>query len=350
MDKNKLLQELIPLLLTWYRTHRRALPWREEPTPYHVWLSEVMLQQTRIEAVIPYYERFLRELPSVRDLAACPDDKLMKLWEGLGYYSRARNLKKAAIAIMEEHDGELPSTAAALRKLSGIGDYTAGAIASIAFGEGEPAVDGNVLRVLMRLFGSYDDILAQSTKKATADALRAVYPKGEDAKNLTEAIMELGEVICIPNGEAKCSLCPLAEICTAKREGLIGELPYKSPKKGRKIEEKTVFLLSSREFYAIRKRKNAGLLAGLWELPNTEGTLSEEEVWEYLRAMGLVPISVSPLGEATHIFTHMEWHMTGYAVECLMPEGDFLWRSGADICENYAIPTAFRAYAKRIEK
>ena len=348
MDRKEILKEMIPPLLAWYQENRRELPWRKDPTPYHVWLSEVMLQQTRIEAVIPYYERFLRELPTVEALACCEDDKLMKLWEGLGYYSRARNLKKAANTVMERHGGELPHTAAELRGLAGIGDYTAGAIASIAFGEGEPAVDGNVLRVLMRLFGSREDIMAQSVKKSAADSLRAVYPTGADAKNLTEALMELGEVICIPNGEAKCEKCPLSHLCVAKREGIIDELPYRSPKKGRKIEEKTVFLLSSHGQFAVRKREEKGLLAGLWELPNTMGKLNESMATDHVRALGLVPVSIVPMESAIHIFTHIEWHMTGYAVECAEPAGDFIWKSAEDIRENHAIPTAFRAFSKHI--
>ena len=348
MNSKKELEKLVPLLLSWYGAHKRPLPWRDDPSPYHVWISEIMLQQTRIEAVIPYYERFLRELPTVADLAACEDDKLMKLWEGLGYYSRARNLKKAANTVMERYGGTLPHTAAELRGLAGIGDYTAGAIASIAFGEGEPAVDGNVLRVLMRLFGSHEDILAQSVKKSAADALRAVYPTGADAKNLTEALMELGEVICIPNGEAKCERCPLSHLCAAKREGLIDELPYRSPKKGRKIEEKTVFLLSSHGQFAVRKREEKGLLAGLWELPNIAGKLDESAAADHVRALGLAPVSIVPMESATHIFTHIEWHMTGYAVECAEPAGDLIWKSARDIRENHAIPTAFRAFAKHI--
>ena len=348
MDRKEILKEMIPPLLAWYQENRRELPWRKDPTPYHVWLSEVMLQQTRIEAVIPYYERFLRELPTVEALACCEDDKLMKLWEGLGYYSRARNLKKAANTVMERYGGELPHTAAELRGLAGIGDYTAGAIASIAFGEGEPAVDGNVLRVLMRLFGSREDIMAQSVKKSAADSLRAVYPTGADAKNLTEALMELGEVICIPNGEAKCEKCPLSHLCVAKREGFIDELPYRSPKKGRNIEEKTVFLLSSHGQFAVRKREEKGLLAGLWELPNTMGKLNESMAADHVRALGLVPVSIVPMESATHIFTHIEWHMTGYAVECAEPAGDFIWKSAEDIRENHAIPTAFRAFSKHI--
>ena len=350
MNNQKKLKSMITPLLSWYEKNERPLPWRKDPTPYHVWISEIMLQQTRIEAVIPYYERFLKEIPDVASLAAVPDDKLMKLWEGLGYYSRARNLKKAALTVMEKYDGKLPDSAEELRRLSGIGDYTAGAIASISFGKPEPAVDGNVLRVIMRYLGKTDDIALQSTKKETAHALRSVYPSGKSAKNLTQAIMELGESVCIPNGQPKCEFCPLAALCAAKAENLTDSIPVKSPKKPRKQEPKTVFLLSCRGKYAIRKRPEAGLLAKLWEFPNTEQKLSEEEALAYLSSLGLSPIGIASCGEAVHIFTHIEWHMTGYTAECLYPTEDFVWKSSEEILSDYAIPSAFRAYVSHIKK
>ena len=309
-----------------------------------------MLQQTRIEAVIPYYERFLQELPDVASLASVSDDRLMKLWEGLGYYSRARNLKKAACAVMEKHGGELPDSAEKLRSLSGIGDYTAGAIASISFGKPEPAVDGNVLRVIMRYLGKTDDIALQSTKKETAAALRAVYPSGESAKNLTQAIMELGESVCIPNGQPKCEICPLASLCSAKAENLTDSIPVKSPKKPRKQEQKTVFLLSCRGNYAICKRPETGLLAKLWEFPNVQEKLSEAEAFNRLSSLELSPIGITPCGDAVHIFTHIEWHMTGYAAECMTPSEHFVWQSAEEILEHYAIPSAFRAYTEYMKK
>ena len=350
MNQRKELEQIVKPLISWYTEHKRQLPWRNDPTPYHVWISEIMLQQTRIEAVIPYYERFLRELPDVAALAAVDDDKLMKLWEGLGYYSRARNLKKAANQITELHGGALPESADELRKLSGIGDYTAGAISSISFGKPEPAVDGNVLRVIMRVLGKTDDIALQSTKKETASALREVYPEGENAKNLTQAIMELGESVCIPNGEPKCAVCPLSSLCKAKKEDLTDTIPVKSPKKPRKQEQKTVFLLSCRGKYAVCKRAENGLLAGLWEFPNTQNHLSEEEAFAYLGTLGLSPIAVAPCVDAVHIFTHIEWHMTGYAVECLTPCEGFVWKSASEILGEYAIPSAFRAYTEYMKK
>ncbi|MBE6666289.1 MAG: A/G-specific adenine glycosylase [Ruminococcaceae bacterium] len=350
MNDRKKLESLVKRLLAWYEKNKRALPWRNEPSPYHVWISEIMLQQTRIEAVIPYYERFLQELPDIAALASVSDDRLMKLWEGLGYYSRARNLKKAACTVMEKYDGQLPDTAEELRRLSGIGDYTAGAIASISFGRPEPAVDGNVLRVIMRYLGKTDDIALQATKKETAASLRAVYPSGESAKNLTQAIMELGESVCIPNGQPKCGICPLSAFCSAKAENLTDSIPFKSPKKPRKQEPKTVFLLSCRGNYAICQRPETGLLAKLWEFPNAQGKLSEEEAIRHLSSLDLSPVGITPCGDAVHIFTHIEWHMTGYAAECLYPSERFVWKSAEEILSDYAIPSAFRAYVSCIKK
>ena len=343
-------QQMIPLLLEWYEKNKRPLPWRNDPTPYHVWISEIMLQQTRIEAVIPYYERFLKELPDIKSLSEASDDKLMKLWEGLGYYSRVRNLKKAALAVMENHNGELPQTAKELRALAGIGDYSAGAIASICFGEPEPAVDGNVLRVMMRYLGKDDDISLQSTKKALSENLRAVYPTGDDAKKLTSAIMELGESVCIPNGEAKCDICPLKCTCVANQRNLKDVLPVKSAKKPRKQEEKTVFLLSFRGTYAIIKRPDKGLLAKLWEFPNVQGKLSDAQALSYLESLSLSPIGIRPTVDAVHIFTHIEWHMTGYTAECAEPSSSFVWKTADEILSDYAIPSAFRAYVDYMKR
>ncbi len=343
------LTAMIPPLLAWHGEHRRPLPWREDPTPYHVWISEIMLQQTRIEAVIPYYERFLAAFPDIKALAECDDDRLMKLWEGLGYYSRARNLKKAALVIMKDFGGALPDTAEALETLPGIGAYTAGAIASISFGRPTPAVDGNVLRVITRVLGLFDDIMLASTKKEITRLLAAVYPVGDNAKALTEAIMELGESLCIPNGEPKCALCPLADLCAAHKNDLTDKIPVKTPKKARRIENRTVLLLSHRGSYAIRKRPEAGLLARLWEFPSLEGHLTENDLIAHLASQGITPVSVRPLEKATHIFTHVEWHMIGYAVECTAPAPAFLWKSAEEIRTDHAIPTALRAYSEKME-
>lgn len=342
------LNSCLPLIARWYEGNRRPLPWRLAPTPYHVWLSEIMLQQTRIEAVIPYYERFLSQLPTVEALARVEDDRLMKLWEGLGYYSRARNLKKAAEQIVRQYGGELPREAAELKKLPGIGEYTAGAIASIAYGQPEPAVDGNVLRVMTRLLACGEDVAAAKTRAHITALLRESYPSGRDAALLTEGIMELGETVCIPNGEARCPQCPLREHCLAHREGSVERYPVRAPKKERRVEERTVLLLRHGERYAIRKRPAQGLLARLWEFPNTEGKLSEAEAAAYAGTLGVSVCTCVPCGKAKHIFTHVEWHMSAYLMDCEQESGDLQWKTPEEIRRGYSIPTAFRAYQRLI--
>lgn len=352
-DINRI-QSSIPALLQWHRDARRPLPWRQSPTPYHVWLSEIMLQQTRIEAVIPYYHRFLEELPTVEDLAAVSDDRLMKLWQGLGYYSRARNLKKAAEILTSQYGGELPRDFQKLRALPGIGDYTAGAIASIAYGLPYPAVDGNVLRVAMRLLGSREDVMRPETRRRLTDLLRAIYPEGEDAGRLTEAWMELGEAVCIPNGAPRCAQCPLASLCRARELGIQGELPIKSPKKPKREEKKTVLLLHCNGKILLHKRPENGLLASLWEFPNTEGHLSAEEAFSLAVSLGLSPLTVEATPPATHIFTHITWNMVGYYLHCDgTPNPSLPWHTPQEIDSHFAIPTAFSAflaYAKKQEE
>jgi A/G-specific adenine glycosylase len=281
---------------------------------------------------------------SVEALAESDDDRLLKLWQGLGYYSRARNLKKAAITIVKEFGGKLPSDARALRSLPGIGHYTAGAIASIAFGLPQPAVDGNVLRVVMRLCARYDDIMLPATKKAVTDALLAVYPSGRDARLLTEGLMELGETVCIPNGAPRCESCPVREFCQGYADGIAQELPVRNAKKERRIEKRTVLLLSCSGKYALNKRPPRGLLASLWEFPNMEGHMSEDCLRNYLSSVGLSTVTISPIGKAKHIFTHVEWHMIGYHVECSNEIDDFVWAETERIRNEFAVPTAFRYF------
>ena len=349
-DQNRiprmLLEQAVEPLICWYGDHRRALPWRIDPTPYHVWLSEIMLQQTRIAAVIPYYERFLRALPTVKALAEVEDEKLMKLWEGLGYYSRARNLKAAAIQIEAEHGGQLPADYDALLRLPGIGEYTAGAIASIAFGLPRPAVDGNVLRVIMRLCNCHADIAAPATKAAVTEALAAVYPTGREAGMLTEAIMELGEQICVPNGRPRCVDCPLVSLCRAVGANTVEELPKKTPKKPRRIEEKTVFLLVYEGRFGVELRPSGGLLADLWGFPMEEARLSEAEAAD-LATRRWDAVSCEPVGDAKHIFTHVEWHMTGYRVTCKTPPDGVTLATVEELADRYAIPRAFSYFAKQ---
>lgn len=347
-EDGELLSGVLPLIVEWYRADRRSLPWREEPTPYHVWISEIMLQQTRIEAVIPYYRRFLAAFPTVADLAAAEEDRLLKLWEGLGYYSRARNLKKTAGLLMERHGGELPRSVRELKALPGIGDYTAGAIASIAYGEPEPAVDGNVLRVMTRVLAWDADIMEQRTRAAMAAILREKYPSGEAAGLLTEGIMELGETLCIPNGEAKCADCPLRGQCRACLSGAVERYPVKAAPRARRVEERTVLLLRCGGRCAIRRREEKGLLAGLWEFPNLEGSLTQTQIRTLLTEQGAAPGAIVPCGGAKHVFTHVEWHMNGYVVDCGREAEGYLWKTAEEIGEEYSIPTAFRFYRKQL--
>ena len=345
MTDAQIIEQALPRIADWYALSRRVLPWREEPTPYRVWISEIMLQQTRIEAVIPYYRRFLAELPDVAALAAVEEDRLLKLWEGLGYYSRARNLKRAAEMVMRDFGGELPHTAAALRTLPGIGDYTAGAIASIACGEPEPAVDGNVLRVLSRLLENGGDVLSPAVKKSVTTLLREHYPSGEAAALTTEGLMELGETVCIPNGAPKCELCPWQSLCRAHQNGREENFPVKAPPRPRRIEERSVLLLRWGDRWAIRQREKKGLLAGLWEFPNELGAVTEEE----LRARFPQAERIAPCGRARHVFTHVEWHMEGWLLDLRKPLPGLTWETAAEIRSRYSIPTALKAYLALIE-
>lgn len=329
--------QLPALLLPWYKSHRRALPWRQDKEPYHVWLSEIMLQQTRVEAVKGYYSRFLAALPTIRELAEASEETLYKLWEGLGYYSRVRNLQKAARQIMTLYNGYFPTDHEDIRALAGIGDYTAGAVCSICFDLPTPAVDGNVLRVCTRLCADAAPIDKPDTKKRLTEALAAVYPK--NAGDFTQALMELGATVCLPNGAPKCSVCPLAHICLAHKEGTQTSYPVKSKKKPRKVQEMTVLLLHDEDTFALRKRPKAGLLAGLWEFPHLEGTHTVEDVLAHLEAEGVFVSEVEKTVEKTHIFTHVQWNMTGVFL-CCQPGGSYTW----DKPEQYALPTAFRIF------
>ena len=337
-------------LLAWYHANGRILPWRQTQDPYHIWLSEIMLQQTRVEAVKPYYARFLAVCPTIEALARLPEERLMKLWEGLGYYSRARNLQKAARRMCEEYGGSLPASYEELRRLPGIGDYTAGAIASIAFGQRVPAVDGNVLRVMARLAGSYEDITAPSVKKDYREALGRVVPA--DAASFTQAMIELGATLCGPNTAPRCEECPMASVCETAKRGLWDEIPVRSAKKPRRIEQRTVLLIRDERRTALRKRPERGLLSGLYELPNVEGHLGEDEVLSYIRSVGFEPLRIERLEDAKHIFSHVEWHMIAYAVRITPEFDDACGAAGAFLVENeilhaeYAIPSAFSAYTK----
>ncbi len=337
-----LFEQLPELLVPWHRANKRDLPWRVESSPYHTWLSEIMLQQTRIEAVIPYYYRFLNELPTIESLANASEERLLKLWEGLGYYSRVRNLKKAALLVMEQYDGCLPASFDQLRRLPGIGDYTAGAIASMAFGLPEPAVDGNVLRVITRITGNYADIALSATKKEITELLRAIYPSGDDAGDFTEGLMELGETVCIPVGTPRCENCPVMKICVAYRDQLTEQLPVKSEKKKRKIENHTILVLQHGNQFALQKRPAKGLLAGMWELPNFIGHMSVDEIGN--RIVDACGDTITSLPPSNHIFTHIEWRMQGYHLKSHCLDERYTWVTAQQLLHDYALPTAFRVF------
>ena len=341
------------VLLDWYDYNARILPWRSEPTPYHVWISEIMLQQTRVEAVKKYYDRWMEVLPDVKALSEVPDEELMKLWEGLGYYNRARNLKVAALQVMQEFDGKIPADYSKLLSLKGVGEYTAGAIASIAFGIPEPAVDGNALRIFSRILAEDGEINKASVKKKISQEVRRVLPK-ERPGDFNQALMELGAVVCVPNGPARCMECPVAALCKAYHHGTVDEFPVKAPKKKRTIENRTVLVIQDGERTAIHKRPQEGLLAGLYERPNVEGHLSMDEALQKVKEMNLEPLHIETLPEAKHIFSHIEWRMIGYRIRVSSleerKESSFIFTEKKQSEKQYAIPSAFRAYIKYMKE
>ena len=347
--ENRVLTQLPAPLLAWYRENARDLPWRRTDDPYRIWVSEIMLQQTRVAAVLGYYARFLESFPTVEALASAPEQLLMKQWEGLGYYSRARNLQKAAKLVAES--GGFPDTYEGLLALPGIGDYTASAIASAAFGRREAAVDGNVLRVVARLTDDHADIADPKTKKSVRAQVQAIMPEREtDIRVFNQAMMELGATVCVPNGAPKCELCPAANICLGRSRGTAELLPVKAAKKARRKEDKTVFLLLRQGKVALRRRSEAGLLAGLWEFPNVEGALDEKRAPAAVEALGLAPKQWKNKLTAKHIFTHVEWHMTGYTLE-VSGEGaeDLVWMGETELAE-HAVPSAFARYYEEARK
>ena len=333
------LKELARPLLAWYDENRRILPWREEVTPYRTWVSEIMLQQTRVAAVLPYFRRFMERYPTVEELAAGEEQELLKLWEGLGYYSRARNLQKTARIIAGEYGGRFPTDRQALLHLPGIGEYTAGAILSIAFGLPAPAVDGNVLRILSRVTGSQLDILDAKNKKQYGAWAEAAVPADRPGA-FNQALMDLGAGVCLPGASPRCGECPLARLCAAREAGTQALLPVRAPRKAKRAEEKTVFLLRREDgSVALRRRGDTGLLAGLWEYPNTEGLLTEAQAAALLRQWGLTPLRWEKSWQGKHIFTHVRWDMQGYAVT-VAGDGGLEWYSQRQR-RQMAIPSAF---------
>lgn len=343
-----MLEKIVQPLMLWYDKNKRVLPWRENKNPYYIWISEIMLQQTRVEAVKPFFRRFTEALPGIEDLAVCPEDRLLKLWEGLGYYNRVRNMQKAALKVMEVYRGKLPADYEALKSLPGIGNYTAGAIASIAYGIPVPAVDGNVLRVIARIREDDRDIMKQSVRNQVEADLLAVMPQ-DDPGTFNQALMELGATVCVPNGMAHCEECPVAGYCKARSADRVMEYPVKTKAKARKVEDRTILLILDGACVAIRKRPAKGLLAGLYEFPNLKGHLTEEEVLAQVESYGLTPLRIQKLPDSKHIFSHVEWHMIGYAVRVAELEKsgstDMMFVETAHAEQNYPVPAAYGAYA-----
>lgn len=346
MQEIELMKKIRQPIIDWYQKNKRELPWRKEKNPYHIWISEIMLQQTRIEAVKQYYERFLKEIPTIQDLAEIEEEKLLKLWEGLGYYNRARNLKKAAQVIQEKYKGQMPKHDKELVQLPGIGEYTAGAISSIAYDEPVPAVDGNVLRVVSRVVGSKKDVLETKTKKEFTQKLREIMPN--QAGDFNEGLMELGELICIPNGEPLCEKCPLQEICIAKNENLTDVIPVRNQKIKRRKEEKTVFLLEFEGKIAIQKREKTGLLANMYEFPNVDKRRKKDEIETVLQSWGLIGNQIEKIGTHHHVFSHIEWNMVGYKIQVNSINSAFIWVEKHEILEKYPIPGAFVPFRNKM--
>ncbi len=331
----------------WYEKNKRELPWRKDKDPYHVWISEIMLQQTRIEAVLSYYKRFMKELPTVKDLAMVEDEKLMKLWEGLGYYNRARNLKKAAIMVMEKYHGNFPSTYEEILSLPGIGEYTASAIASICFSLPEVTIDGNVLRVYTRVYEDSCTIDLAKERKRIRKNLMEIVP--QNSGDFNEGLMEIGETICIPAGVPKCSQCPLYDECLSRKNKTSLNYPVRLVKKEKPIEYYTVFIFYYQDYFFIEKRKKRGLLYGLWQFPNVEGFPSTEEIKRYSRNLGLDIVKIDKGITYTHVFTHKKWNMKSYYIE--VSSKNIEQSSGVFVTEderkkNYSLPGAFQPFQR----
>ena len=326
--------EFTDALLPWYDSHKRALPWRGAGDAYAVLVSEIMLQQTRAAAVVPYYGRFMAELPDVFALAACPEEKLLKLWQGLGYYSRARNLQQCARAVVARYGGQFPRDAAELRTLPGVGPYTAGAIASIAFGAPEPTVDGNVLRVMTRLYEDGGNVTDQKVRDRWTAFLRD--RMGQRPGDLNQAFMDLGSLVCLPRAPL-CEGCPLAPGCGAKEHGTWDRYPNRGEKKQKRQEDLTVFAVRDGDSFLIRRRRAKGLLSGLYELPNRPGHLGREEIGAALTELGVRPLGAWEIVSRQHVFTHVVWHMQVVRLTAERAEvPGYQWYTGAE-----PLPEAF---------
>jgi len=341
------LREIAPLLLDWYAENKRSLPWRKNRDPYAIWVSEIMLQQTRVSAALPYYLRFIEALPTVKSLATAEESELLKLWEGLGYYSRVRNMQKAAKEICEKHNGNFPKIYEDILALPGIGEYTAGAIASIAFEQPVAAVDGNVLRVISRILNSFEDISLPQCKKNVKIALEEIYPQNR-AGDFTQSLMELGALICLPGKAVQCDWCPLSHICLAHTAGTAEQLPVKAPKKTKNLQEKTLLILTCDNKYALCKREEKGVLQGFFAFPMVDGYKKRQELPEILSNMGIQAEEITPWLQNRHVFTHIIWEMQSFFIRCESCDSTFRWETKEEIQAKISIPSAFQPFLKNL--
>lgn len=335
-------------LVDWFHADKREMPWRTDASPYRVWVSEIMLQQTRVDTVIPYFNRFIENLPTVEDLAEVEEGELMKLWEGLGYYSRVRNMQETAREIVKDHGGMFPRKASELQKFKGIGAYTAGAVASIAFDDRAAAVDGNVFRVMARLTANHGDLRDMKIQKELTREVERVLPE-KSVGDFNQALIELGALVCISKGSPKCPVCPVISYCEANRLGIQDILPYKSKAKEKTVEEKTVLLIQCGERFAIRQRPKERLLGGLFELPNVPGFLSPEEAGSVLTGWGLGILEITMLKPSKVLFTHIQWNLRGLHVLVEKEGGDLVWATREEALKAYAFASAFNFYLSGME-
>lgn len=341
-------KSFVDALLRWYDAHGRDLPWRRTEDPYAIWLSEIMLQQTQVQTVIPYYHRFLETLPRIEDLAVADDELLHKLWEGLGYYRRAASLKKAASVLVSDYQGELPDRYQALLKLPGIGPYTAGAIASIAYGERVAAVDGNLMRILARLYGDETPLGDDRAGKHFRPLAQALVPAHRPG-DFNQALMDLGASICRANGRPLCEACPLAPYCIACREDRVMALPKRRARKSRSEEHKTVLVLRHEDAVYLEKRPPRGLLASLWQFALLDGPYGFTALETVLAGRGWQIASITALPQATHLFTHRQWFLEGYLIRLReRPALPGQWITRRALIEEYPIPSAFRVYREAL--
>jgi A/G-specific adenine glycosylase len=339
-------------LISWFKAEQRDLPWRKDQDPYKVWVSEIMLQQTRVDTVIPYFNRFIEWFPTIEDLANANEDKVLKAWEGLGYYSRVRNLHSAVQEVNAKYEGKVPDTPKEISNLKGVGPYTAGAILSIAYGIPEPAVDGNVMRVLSRILSIWEDIAKPSTRKVFENAVRQVISHDEPSA-FNQALMELGALICTPTSPS-CLLCPVRDHCQGFHEGVESELPIKTKKNSQKsVELAAIIVKDENGKILIHKRPEKGLLANLWEFPNIEihqpTVMERAQIADLFRESFDMNIKLEKsIGQIEHIFSHLVWNIRVYigTISSDFTENNEWKFISLNEMEEYAFPVSFHKMLK----